>query len=257
MDRDLGAGGGQGGDAERIAATLLNHIDRNHFDVRLGLLRAEGPYLNYTQPAHIELAAADHRMGSFQSAPANSLNAPTLRRSLMRMCRIPYTVFQLRALIQRVQPDIVLSSMTDFNIMTSLALRFLKNSHVRWIARAGKNVIAVFRHTVSYRVFQSLARLFLHWSLRPADCTLAISQGLRDSLVGQIGVPPDKVRVIYNPTDIDWIRQRSMTALDIGVSSRFIIAIGRLEIQKVFDVLTRAAAECVVRHEMKLVILSE
>jgi len=63
--------------------------------------------------------------------------------------------------------------------------------------------------------------------------------------------------VIYNPTDIDWIRQRSMTALDIGVSSRFIIAIGRLEIQKVFDVLTRAAAECVVRHEMKLVILSE
>ena len=36
----------EGGGAERVAVNLANHLDPEEFQVRMGLLRRHGPYLN-------------------------------------------------------------------------------------------------------------------------------------------------------------------------------------------------------------------
>lgn len=62
---------------------------------------------------------------------------------------------------------------------------------------------------------------------------------------------------IYNPVDFERLAAYSKQKLAIKLEGKYIIAVGRLELQKRIDRLLSAYAETKLRHEAKLLILGE
>lgn len=246
-----------GGGAERTAVTLLQGIDRHEFDIRLGLLKAEGPYLKEVDPEDLELPVVKNPDGWLHKAPGDSINAATFSRLIPRLIRLPLSIFQLSELIKRVKPDVLVSFMTAFNVMTGLALKLSGQTQTYWIAREGNNIETVINNTFSSRFMRSVVKGMSRRAHVAADCSLAISNGLAASMIKHLRLPPAGVRVIYNPCNLQRIEQQSHRANDAARYGRYIIAVGRLEKQKGFEILLNAFARDIAPTGVQIVILGE
>ena len=246
-----------GGGAERTAVTLLQGIDRSKFDIRLGLLKAEGHYLKDVDPDDLELPIVKRPDSWLHSAPGDSLNAPTFSRLIPRLIRLPLSIYQLSELISRVKPDVLVSFMTAFNAMTGLALKLSGQTQTYWVAREGNNIETVFKNTFSSRFMTEVVRRMSRRAHVAADCSLAISNGLAESMIELLCLPPAAVRVIYNPCNLQRIQQQSRQTNDAAQYGRYIIAVGRLEKQKGFEILLNAYARDIASTGVQLVILGE
>lgn len=201
------------GGAERVTATLLRHIDRTRFSPHLALLKAAGPLLS-DLPEDIE--------------PID------LKRS-----RVRQAVGAIVRTVRSLRPEIVFSSMGHVNAALLLA-RPLLPSGTRLIAR---ETIVVSRN--SREGLFGLLRPFIYRTLYPRFETVICQSGdMRDDLVKAFSLPPENLRIIPNPVDID----RIIRLADEGPppprpSDRtFLVFAGRLTRQKGVDLLLRALA---------------
>ena len=64
-----------------------------------------------------------------------------------------------------------------------------------------------------------------------ADAIVAVSQGVKASLVKIYGLPSDKIKVIYNPVDIAGINRLRSEPVEFDFG-RYLISVGRLSLQK-------------------------
>ncbi len=94
-----------------------------------------------------------------------------------------------------------------------------------------------------------------------ADALIAISQGVADDLIGEIGVRPERVTVIHNPIDKREIRERASAPLEHPWFERgkppVVLGAGRFVAQKDFATLLRAFARVRAKREARLLILGE
>ena len=87
---------------------------------------------------------------------------------------------------------------------------------------------------------------------------IAISEGIKESLTGLVPRLEGRTRTVYIPLDIAKTQERSREALpQADAAEPYIVAVGRLEYQKGFDLLLRAYAQ--LRDELphKLVLVGE
>ena len=81
---------------------------------------------------------------------------------------------------------------------------------------------------------------------RYADLVVAVSDGVKEDLVENIGIHESKIVAIHNPQDISGIRvlaQESLSDEELEVFGHpVIISVGKLSLLKGFDLLLRAAA---------------
>ena len=92
-----------GGGAERIVTVLLNHLDREQFDLHLGLVLADGAYRDLI-PSHVSV---------------HDLHASRARFALPRLVH----------LIRNVNPDTVFSTLDHLNIAVMLLRPLIPRSH--------------------------------------------------------------------------------------------------------------------------------
>lgn len=91
----------------------------------------------------------------------------------------------------------------------------------------------------------------VRWFYPRAKRVITVSRQMSDLLVERARL--DNVTCIYNPVNTRLIAERS--GEPIPLEGRFILAVGRLERQKRFDLLVEAFARTRAQHECKLVIV--
>jgi glycosyltransferase involved in cell wall biosynthesis len=166
--------------------------------------------------------------------PAAKVAAPGRRRGGLLRQLVPSSLafsFEiirvsawLRRTIRAIEPDAVLSFLTQTNILTVLATRGL-NTHT---VISERNDPRLQRH----RPRVELLRRFVY---RWADVVTANSKGVLTSL--EAFVPGDKLAFLPNPVT------NGTTSQAIGFSMPTVITVGRLVRQKGLDVLLKAWAK--------------
>ena len=240
-----------GGGAERVAVQLFNRLDPAGFQVRIGVLRAAGPYLDAVDPARLLVAPDGERRFDFDGANRAQFAPAKLLRGAIDAPRA------FAAMIEEARPDVVLSFLKGTNLMVWRALARLPQPRPKWIAREGNNVLAVIAEEAPFALVARAVAALTARAYRSADRVLAISGDQGRYIAHDLALDPAKVATIHNPIDLEAIRAASRER-PAGLPHRpFVLAAGRLEHQKGFDLLLRAFARSGAAASHDLVILGQ
>jgi glycosyltransferase involved in cell wall biosynthesis len=167
----------------------------------------------------------------------------------------------LRA-IRRLRPDAVISFVPGDNLSLLAARRLDRGG--RWALVVSENIHVSSQLADYPRRFRwPYLALMPHWYPR-ADAIVCVAARSGDDLAGRFAIPADKIEVIPNPIDLPRVRAAALEPaghpwLEANINERSftIVAAGRLERQKRFDVLLRALAELRRRLPARLLVLGE
>jgi glycosyltransferase involved in cell wall biosynthesis len=221
-----------GGGAQRAMVMLARGLaDRGH-PVDFIASQAVGPFLE-DLPRSVRLV---------------DLAAPRVLRALPRLVRY----------LRRERPRALISALDYVNVVAIVA---------RDLARTGTPVVITEQNTPSalapntrtWRA-QNLPRLIRLFYPR-ADRVIAVSEGVHQDLTDNLGVPEERVEIIYHAVLGSELRKRSQEPLDHPWFQEgappAIVAVGRLDRQKDYPTLLHAFARVRSQRDARLVILGE
>ena len=242
-----------GGGAERVSVHLLNRLDPDRFDVRMGLLRSAGPYLDQIDDIGKVMVAPEGESHFNYDGP-NSAQY-TLGTVIGSAVRAPLA---FRRMIDEVQPDVVMSFLKGTNLLAWGALWLMGRKRPKWIAREGNNVVAVVNEEAPNALVRRLSLAITAKAYRRADVMLANSVDMAEGLIGDLKLDRRRVRMVNNPIDLATIQAAALEGNLPGAPKRpFIISAGRLEYQKAHEVLIAAFAKSGIWRTHALVILGK
>ena len=117
-----------GGGAERIVSHLVKHLDRDEFDVRVGLLWRHGPYLRDFAEADLVVPGLAHGWVPYR-------DRPPWWRLLPSLVLVP---LQQREVLRRFRPHIVVTVTKSMNIAARVSLTLAAlagRPRIAWVAR--------------------------------------------------------------------------------------------------------------------------
>lgn len=221
-----------GGGAQRVFLHLAKGFVDRGYEVHLVLARAEGPYLPQI-PKEVRVV---------------DLRAPRVLASLLGLVRY----------LRREKPFAMLSALDHANAVAIAA---------RSIARVPTRIIVTVHSTPSQVVANARtlpARLLPLWTrpiYRRASAVVGVSQGVANELVHYIGVPEQKVQVVYNPIITPDLFRKAQEPLDHPWFREgeppVVLGVGRLTKPKDFPTLIRAFALVRRQRPTRLMILGE
>lgn len=219
---------GQGG-ADRNTLILLRHLDRKVFGpITLALMQKRGEFLEEV-PADVEVV---------------NLKARSL-----------WSAWQpLHRLIQRLRPDVVLSTSSGANVPASLA-HALAGSRARLVL-SERNTVEHGETTMKRAVLTLLKRSLYE----RADAVAVISEGLKHDVMNTLSVPAARVPVVFNPVVDEALEEGRAAPLDdpwFTDGPPVVLAAGRLVPQKDYPTLLRAFAEVRKARPARLAILGD
>jgi len=204
-----------GGGAERVIVTILQHLDRTRFQASLAVVDMRNAAFRADVPADVELI---------------DLGAARVRYALPAIVR----------LIWRRRPDVVFSTLSHLNLALAIVRPLLPRGP-RSIARESCVVSENLAGARFPRLWGWLYRRFY----RRHDLVVCQSDDMFQDLVRTYGFPADQAITIHNPVDALRIQSKSQLAVDQPVvqgGRTVLVAAGRLDPQKGFDLLVEAIA---------------
>lgn len=250
-----------GGGAERAVLHLARAFCDARQEVTVVVSQRRGEFADET-PAGcrlVELGAA----GKLATLAALvRLPLSTQRAVLPAMFRQRYKkVRALPRLVRHLEtdrPDVLLASTNMPNVVACWAARL---AEVRPLLVLKQDVSLSAPGALPDDPLQrSLPRLIREWYPR-ADAVVAVSSGLADELVGHLGVPRGRIRVLYNPVDLERVSRASREPLDdpwfAPGAPPVVVAVGRLHRQKDYPTLLRALVVARQHRELRLAVLGE
>jgi glycosyltransferase involved in cell wall biosynthesis len=221
-----------GGGAERAMLNLAHGLAESGCTVDLVLAQAKGPYLSKVH----------------ESVQIVDLNASRVLTSLPALARY----------LRREQPGALLSVLDYANVVALWARRLagipdrVVVNEQNTISRSASNSPRRRQRMVPY-----LVRYFYPW----ADCIIGNSHGVAADLSQVIGLPPERIKILYNPVVTPEVREKARAPLSHpwfeADQPPVVLAVGRLTNQKDFPTLIRAFAQVRQVRPARLLILGE
>lgn len=204
----------QGG-AERVITYIASYLKKEKYEISLILYEKKGEFLDEL-PGHIHIY--DFR----KRTP----------RDFIRL------ILSTRKVIKEAKPDIVLSFLFYTNIVTGLAVLFLKRNFK--IILSERNYPPEFLLRTHFGWVKKLLMMFTY---PKADLVIPNSNLTKIELGKNFNVRSDKLKTIYNPIDLEKVIEKSHEEVVHPFfgdkNSQVIISVGRLVSQKRFDRLLR------------------
>ena len=163
--------------------------------------------------------------------------------------------FKFKKIINENGVDLVLAAK---NLPMAVLLKKYSKSEFKLFLREAVNPFTAAKNQRSY--INSKLVIFLKKKLYPyADKIIAISEGVKKSLVDQLKMSPNKIDVIYNPAGDERIIELSKEKVEKNYfNNNFnIINIGRLTKQKDHITLLKAMKIVLKKVQCNLIIIGE
>ena len=205
------------GGSERVILNILKYHDRKSMNIRLILLLKQGQLLSEV-PEDIPVQA----MGKILLIPGTGW-----------LCFI-----ELIRMARREGPDVILSFLWYANFVALLA-KVVGRLDCRLIVSERSSFLGSQEGFLIERFRKLIARHLYGYS----DSVLVNSNGLREQLRGLFHVNEEKIRVIYNPLDLEGIEELSRGEVQFDWFREeipVVVGIGRLQLAKGFTYLLRA-----------------
>ena len=200
-----------GGGAEQVTALLAQNLPSTRYDLHLGLItqRRHTAYSSLSMHAHI------HCLGAR---------------------RIRTSALLLLALVWRLRPRLILSTMAHLNFLV-LLLRPLFPPRTRVLVRQNGTVSAMLAQDGTPR----LTRLLYRNLYARADRVICQTDAMAADLRSCIELGPGHLSVLPNPIDLDAMRaSASAQQSNWSGPGPHLLAVGRLSHEKGFDLLLHA-----------------
>jgi glycosyltransferase involved in cell wall biosynthesis len=222
----------EGGGSERVALNLAQGFTERGLAVDLVLQSAKGPRL---------------------AQVPNKVNIIDLRAGRMALA-----VFPLIAYLRRERPSCLLSLMMHANIIAILSRKLARvKTHLVISQHLAVGLASCNTGSIRGRYLPLLAKQTYPW----ADRIVAVSKGLADELVCNLGLQRDKIEVIYNPIVTPELLEKAKEPVSHpwfnAGEPPVILGAGRLTKQKDFPTLIRAFARLRREGPVRLIILGE
>lgn len=222
-----------GGGAERVASNLLLHLPDekyNKFLIVFDDKKIDYPYKG--KLINLDTAATTNPLGKIKNF---------IKR-----------IYRLRKVKKIYNIDTTISLLSSSNIVNILS-------------RQNDKVIVSVRNYISKSsegFYGMLYRLLIKILYNKADLVIAVSNLVKNDLISSFRIKDDKIKVIYNPYDLEKIRKLASEEIEIEYQEIFkfptIITVGRLTKQKGQWHLIRAFKKVKeVLPDVKLVILGQ
>lgn len=217
----------QGGGAERVISTTINHLDKNKFIPTLVLLQKSGKLLSALDP----------------QVKVIGLNAK----------RVRFAAIKLISLFWRERPDMVFTGMLHLSLWT-IAFKVLMPPKIRFIARE-TTIISVHYFQKSSKIRNWLVKLAYN-SFHRIICQ---STHMKEDLISNFRISPQKIEVINNPVDVDRILSSLTVENYTKPNNRYgIVTVGRLSNEKGYDILIKSVHYLIQKgEEVFLTIIGE
>jgi glycosyltransferase involved in cell wall biosynthesis len=222
----------RGGGAERVAVTLANGFATRGKSIDLVLAKAEGPYL------------ADL--------------SEKVRVVDLHCHRVLASLSGLAFYLRRRRPTALLSLLSHANIIAFAACR-LSMVRTRHVISEHSNMTKSLHNATNRR--DRLMAHFARLAYPHAFKTVAVSLGVAGDLSNTLGLPREKIQVIYNPIVTEELLRHGD---EIPAHPWFakgappvILGVGRLTPAKDFPTLIRAFAILRPKRSLRLMILGE
>ena len=168
------------GGAEKVTINIVRQIDPKDYEITLVVLNNEGPLVDEV-PAHVEIISLETQ-------------------------RLRYSLFGLAKVLMEVKPHFAFTTIGYMNMSIITITRLLRLETKIVVREASTPSMYLSELTQSRRVMYR----WLYRILYPrADLIVAQCDYMKEDLVRNFGLDEDKVVRIYNPVDVDAVRERS------------------------------------------------
>src|SRR5690625_1392734 len=217
-----------GGGAARTILNIVNYINKEKFEPILVTLNFTYDYEQYV-----------HKDVRFIK-----LNTKRLRSSIIPLAK----------LIRKERPHILFSTVPTYNIVATLA-KILSFTRTKLIVREAAFLGGTKKENVKLKIYGFFYRF--------AHQVIALSEGVKQNLIKRYHVQNNKIKVIYNPVDLQHIKQEMMNELKPDIQKIFekeknvIVTAGRLVKEKDHISLLHAFSLVNQKVNSELIILGE
>lgn len=205
------------GGIERKISAVLPRLDRSLFEVHLCCIRERGPLAE-----DLERAGIPVHLIPFRS----------------RMD--PFALRRLHRLVRRLNIDLVHAHMYRSNVPATLLKLYDEN-------------LMVLGHYHNVDTWESRRQLwFDRYLARRRDMNVAVSEAVRQDVIGRLGLEEDRVRTLHNGVDLEEFhplpeeeRRLLRASLGFGGEEKLVVSVARLVRAKNQELILRSIAELV------------
>jgi len=253
------------GGAQKMFLIIAEALAERGHHVDLLVLNAEGSLASHIPASTqvVKIPAGNRALARLQCLLADPLAMPAL---LFPVLLAPKPSHSLRYLsgvaryLSDVRPDVLVAAKPTVNVEAVLSHR-LARSRARLVLSERTHFSAAGVDAGSSRR-QSMSAL-MRRTYAHADAIVAVSKGVADDLIAQVGVPPERVVVVYNPTVTPEIPVKALEPANHpwfaegNDGTAVILSVGRIGSQKDYPTLLGAFARVRSRRPARLLIIGE